>query len=85
MRDGISQGSAETRDADGRRGRRRCPDDRRGLGSTDVSRQSRCYRSEAVFAREREQIWLRTWLYLGHETEIANPNDFKVRTIAAVR
>jgi len=40
------------------------------------------YRSEAVFAREREQIWLRTWLYLGHETEIANPNDFKVRTIA---
>jgi p-cumate 2,3-dioxygenase alpha subunit len=40
------------------------------------------YRSERVFAREREAIWLRHWLYLGHETEIANPNDFVVRTLA---
>ncbi|WP_283138330.1 aromatic ring-hydroxylating oxygenase subunit alpha [Rhizohabitans arisaemae] len=40
------------------------------------------YRSDEVFARERELIWLRNWLYLGHETEIANPNDFKVRTVA---
>jgi p-cumate 2,3-dioxygenase alpha subunit len=40
------------------------------------------YRSEDIFARERENIWLHTWLYLGHESEIAQPNEFKARTIA---
>lgn len=40
------------------------------------------YRSADVFAREREEIWLKSWLYLGHETEIAEPNDFTVRTLA---
>ncbi len=40
------------------------------------------YRSPELFARERVDIWLRTWLYLGHETEIPEVNDFKVRTIA---
>ena len=40
------------------------------------------YRSEDIFAQERESIWLHTWLYLGHESEIAEPNDFKARTIA---
>ena len=40
------------------------------------------YRSAEIFARERDTIWLHTWLYLGHESEIANPNDYKVRTIA---
>jgi p-cumate 2,3-dioxygenase subunit alpha len=40
------------------------------------------YRSPEVFAQERENIWMRTWLYLGHESEIAEPNDFKVRTLA---
>jgi p-cumate 2,3-dioxygenase subunit alpha len=40
------------------------------------------YRSEQIFAREREAVWLRSWLYLGHETEIANPNDFVVRNLA---
>lgn len=39
------------------------------------------YRSEDVFARERDNIWMQSWLYLGHETEIANPNDFKARTL----
>src|SRR6478752_1400642 len=40
------------------------------------------YRSADIFAQERANIWLHTWLYLGHETEIAAPNDFKARTIA---
>jgi phenylpropionate dioxygenase-like ring-hydroxylating dioxygenase large terminal subunit len=40
------------------------------------------YRSEGIFARELAAIWSRNWLYLGHETEVANPNDFVVRTLA---
>ena len=40
------------------------------------------YRSESIFAQERENIWMHSWLYLGHETELPEPNDFKVRTIA---
>lgn len=40
------------------------------------------YRSAEVFAQERDNIWMHSWLYLGHETEIAEPNDFLVRTIA---
>lgn len=40
------------------------------------------YRSDEIFARERDEIWMQTWLYLGHESEIGDPNDFKVRTVA---
>jgi benzoate/toluate 1,2-dioxygenase alpha subunit len=39
------------------------------------------YRSPEIFQRERAEIWGRTWLYLGHETEIPNPGDFKTRTL----
>jgi phenylpropionate dioxygenase-like ring-hydroxylating dioxygenase large terminal subunit len=39
------------------------------------------YRENAVFNRERNEIWGRTWLYLGHETEIPVNGDFKTRTI----
>lgn len=34
-----------------------------------------------VFAQEREKIFNTTWLYLGHETELRKPNDFKTRTV----
>jgi benzoate/toluate 1,2-dioxygenase alpha subunit len=40
------------------------------------------YRSAAIFAAERDRIWMHTWLYLGHESEIGEPNDFTVRTVA---
>lgn len=40
------------------------------------------YRSQKLFDREQTQMWQRSWLYLGHETELANVNDFKTRTIA---
>lgn len=40
------------------------------------------YRSPQIFEREIEAVWLHSWLYLGHETELATPGDFKVRTIA---
>ncbi|WP_433348062.1 aromatic ring-hydroxylating oxygenase subunit alpha [Microtetraspora malaysiensis] len=39
------------------------------------------YRSPAVFQKETSRIWGHTWLYLGHETEIPNPGDFKSRTL----
>jgi phenylpropionate dioxygenase-like ring-hydroxylating dioxygenase large terminal subunit len=41
----------------------------------------RAYRDEELFDRERRAIWDRAWLYLGHETELPDPNDFKVRTL----
>lgn len=40
------------------------------------------YRSAEIFAQERQTIWLHSWLYLGHESELPNPNDFKVRQLA---
>ncbi|MEU6034467.1 SRPBCC family protein [Actinomadura sp. NPDC047616] len=39
------------------------------------------YRSQQIFRRERDRIWARTWLYLGHETEVAEPNDFRTRVL----
>jgi p-cumate 2,3-dioxygenase alpha subunit len=39
------------------------------------------YRSSEVFQAERDRIWNHSWLYLGHETELPNPNDYKVRTL----
>jgi len=35
----------------------------------------------AVFDIEMEQIYHRTWVYVGHESEIRNPGDFKTTTI----
>ncbi|WP_329410315.1 aromatic ring-hydroxylating dioxygenase subunit alpha [Nocardia vinacea] len=34
-----------------------------------------------VFAAEREQIFDHSWLYVGHETEVPKPNDYKTRTV----
>jgi phenylpropionate dioxygenase-like ring-hydroxylating dioxygenase large terminal subunit len=45
-----------------------------------VSREA--FRSQEVFDRERRLLWDRHWLYLGHESELAKPGDFKVRTVA---
>jgi p-cumate 2,3-dioxygenase alpha subunit len=47
--------------------------------SFKVNREA--YRSNAVFNSERNKIWNSTWLYLGHETELPKPGDFKIRTI----
>lgn len=35
-----------------------------------------------VFAAEQQRIFDRSWLYLGHESEIDKPNDFRTRTVA---
>jgi stachydrine N-demethylase len=37
---------------------------------------SRLYTDEALFAAEIEQIWLRRWVFAGHECELRNPGDF---------
>jgi benzoate/toluate 1,2-dioxygenase alpha subunit len=39
------------------------------------------YRDDAVFAAERQRIWGRCWLFLGHTSELPSPGDFKLRTI----
>jgi len=39
------------------------------------------YRSAAVFVREKELIFERCWLYVGHRTEIPNPGDYVTRTV----
>ena len=39
------------------------------------------YRDPAVFEEELEKIWYRTWVYVGHESEVAKPNDFVAKTI----
>jgi p-cumate 2,3-dioxygenase alpha subunit len=39
------------------------------------------YSSPEIFARERETVFQRCWLYLGHGSEIAKPGDFVARTV----
>lgn len=39
------------------------------------------YRDVEVFEREREVLWGRGWLFLGHGTEVPEPGDYKVRTL----
>ena len=41
----------------------------------------RAFVDEQVLARERQQIFDRCWLYLGHESEIAQPGDFLTRQV----
>ena len=39
------------------------------------------YSSPDIFAEEREKVLRRSWIVLGHESEIANRGDFVVRTV----
>lgn len=39
------------------------------------------YTSPEIFADELEQIWYRTWVYVGHVSEIAEPNDYVRKNI----
>ena len=40
------------------------------------------YVDPALHAEEMESIFSRCWLFVGHDSEIARPNDFVTRTIA---
>src|SRR5579862_6985533 len=44
---------------------------------------ARVFSDEAVYQREIERIFPRTWLYLGHESEIPNAGDFVTRSMGA--
>jgi phenylpropionate dioxygenase-like ring-hydroxylating dioxygenase large terminal subunit len=39
------------------------------------------FRSQEVFERERAAIWNTGWLYLGHNSELPTPGDYKVRKL----
>jgi phenylpropionate dioxygenase-like ring-hydroxylating dioxygenase large terminal subunit len=39
------------------------------------------YTDEELFQLELERIWSRTWVYVGHESEIPKPNDFVMKSI----
>jgi phenylpropionate dioxygenase-like ring-hydroxylating dioxygenase large terminal subunit len=39
------------------------------------------YSDEELFALERERIFAKAWLYLAHESEIAQPGDYVLRRI----
>jgi len=41
----------------------------------------RCFADATVFEEEKRKILYRSWLYLCHESEVANRNDFLVREI----
>jgi phenylpropionate dioxygenase-like ring-hydroxylating dioxygenase large terminal subunit len=34
------------------------------------------YTDPAIFALEMERIFERTWIYVGHESQVKNPGDF---------
>ena len=38
--------------------------------------------SDELFRRERELIFSKCWIYLGHESEVENPGDYRRRTVA---
>jgi p-cumate 2,3-dioxygenase subunit alpha len=41
-----------------------------------------CYRSAEIFEAEKELIFSKCWLYLGHETELRGRGDFLTRRVA---
>jgi p-cumate 2,3-dioxygenase subunit alpha len=55
-------------------------DDDREMPRFRVSR--RAMTDPEVFAREKHVIFNHSWLYVGHETELRKPNDFKTRDVA---
>ncbi|AVT82237.1 hypothetical protein RPYSC3_33770 [Rhodopseudomonas palustris] len=39
------------------------------------------YADEVIFKEELEKIWFKTWVYVGHESEVPNTNDFVTKSI----
>lgn len=51
----------------------------RSAGLFKVNREA--FTSNEVLARERERIFDRNWLFLGHASELKQPNDFVTRNV----
>ncbi|MGB1905690.1 MAG: aromatic ring-hydroxylating oxygenase subunit alpha [Spongiibacter sp.] len=49
-------------------------------GVFKVARRS--FTSQEIFEQERDRIFQNCWLYLGHESELRNANEFVTRTVA---
>lgn len=39
------------------------------------------YTDPAIFQTELEKIWFRTWVYVGHTSEVPNTNDYVMKSI----
>lgn len=39
------------------------------------------YRDAQIFEQELEKIWYKTWVYVGHESEVPNADDFVMKSI----
>jgi fatty-acyl-CoA synthase len=39
------------------------------------------YTDPDIFEQELERIWYRTWVYVGHESEVPEPNDYALKSI----
>jgi len=53
--------------------------DDRERGVFKVNRDA--FTSEDVLRRERELIFNKCWLFLGHASELKNPNDYLLRSV----
>ena len=42
---------------------------------------SNLYTDPAIYEAELEQIWYRTWVYVGHESEVPEQNDYVLKSI----
>lgn len=40
------------------------------------------YTNEQIFAEELRKIWYRTWVFIGHESEVAQPGDYVRKRMA---
>jgi phenylpropionate dioxygenase-like ring-hydroxylating dioxygenase large terminal subunit len=42
---------------------------------------SSLYTDPTIYEAELERIWYRTWVYVGHESEVPQPNDYVLKSI----
>lgn len=52
-----------------------------GLVEADRVR-SEIYTDPAIFEEEMRKIWRRTWLFVGHVSEVSQPNDYVLKRVA---
>ena len=45
---------------------------------------SSVYVDSEIFQLEMQRIWGRSWIYVGHESQVKNPGDFYTTTLATL-